>query len=327
VKLAIKTAAIAGGLLAAFLAAGCTAGAPAGGAPGGPGPASVSGCTAYGVYAIEHHITVTWTPTPCRGLSRAELNQAAAAAILRVAGGAPKPVWRRRAARVAPFLNHLITGPAPVAGSVPAGPAWSGSGAPVSASVGGQDLGLDIAALVAWLITAGSGAYVLGAWISHGGSLRPRSGAPGSPPIVIFGHFGLALCGLALWVVYLIVGWAALAWAAVGVLLPVAGLGMATLVIGFPGRAPALAASGGRPPGESIVSPVGAAAAGTRTTSIGTLRSATVRSASVGAVGAASIGRMSARGRLSPLVVVGHGLLAVTTILLVLLAALGTAAG
>jgi hypothetical protein len=55
---------------------------------------------------------------------------------------------------------------------------------------------------------------------------------------VIAGHFGLALGGLVIWAAYLVAGWAALAWTAVGVLLPVAGLGVATVSIGLPGRGP-----------------------------------------------------------------------------------------
>ena len=39
---------------------------------------TVQGCAAYGLHAIEHHITVTWKPVPCRGLSKAEVNQAVA---------------------------------------------------------------------------------------------------------------------------------------------------------------------------------------------------------------------------------------------------------
>jgi hypothetical protein len=276
VKLGIKTAVLAGGLLTALCAVGC--GASAGGA-GSVRPVTVQGCAAYGLYAIEHHITVTRKPAPCRGLSRAEINQAAATAILRVAGGGPKGVWRRRAAQVARFLNYLITGPAPEASSPPVSPPWSGSSAPVSRPLGGRDLAMDTAALVAWLITAGSGAYVLVTWTSHGGSLRPGAGAAGSPPTVIFGHFGLALGGLGTWIAYLVAGWTALAWTAVGMLLPVAGLGMAAVTIGPPGSA-------GR----------------------GTAR------------------QVSAGRRLSPLIVVGHGLLAVATMALVLLAALGPAA-
>jgi hypothetical protein len=260
-------------------------------------PVTVQGCAAYGVYAIEHHITVTRKPAPCRGLSRAELNQAAAAAILRVAGGGPKAVWRRRAAEVARFLNYLITGPAPEASSPPAGPPWSGSSAPASRPLGVQDLAMDTAALVAWLITAGSGAYVLATWISRGGSLRPGAGAAGSPPTVIFGHFGLALGGLGIWIAYLIAGWTALAWTAVGVLLPVAGLGMATVTIGLPGRAGAVA------PRDRILAAVSSRNGGS-----------------------GDGGQVTPRRRLSPLLVAGHGLLAVTTMALVLLAALGPAA-
>jgi manganese efflux pump family protein len=292
VKLGIKTAVLAGGLLTALCAVGC--GASAGGA-GSVRPVTVQGCAAYGVYAIEHHITVTRKPAPCRGLSRAELNQAAATAILRVAGGGPKGAWRRQAAQVARFLNYMITGPAPEASSPPVSPPWSGS-APVSRPLGGRDLAMDTAALVAWLITAGSGSHVLVTWISRGGSMRPGAGATGSPPTVIFGHFGLALGGLVIWVTYLVAGWTALAWTAVGVLLPVAGLGMATVTIGLPSRSPAVATSGAIP-------------------AVGNIRS-----------GGGSTGPVPPRRRLSPLLVVGHGLLAVTTMALVLLAALGPAA-
>lgn len=279
---------MAGGILAAWFAAGCgSAVHDAGSAQ----PGTVAGCAAYGMQAIERHITVTGKPPPCRGLSQAEINQAAATAILRVAGGAPKAVWRRRAARVAPFLRYLITGPAAVS-SPPAGSTWSGSSTRASGPLGARDLAMDAAALVAWIVTAASGSYVLGAWISRGGTLRQRADATGSPPMVVIGHVGLALAGLVIWIAYVTAGWAALAWTAVGVLLPVAGLGMAALAVGLPGRAPAVATGGGA---------VAVAVAG-------------------------SIGRAPARRRLSPLVVVGHGLVAATTIMLVLLAALGTAA-
>jgi hypothetical protein len=97
---------------------------------------------------------------------------------------------------------------------------------------------MSLAALIAWLVAAGSGGYVLGSWIARGGTLRRRAPGTGtgSPPAMLFGHFGLALSGLVIWVAYLVTGWAALAWVAVAVLLPVAGLGMATLVTGLPGR-------------------------------------------------------------------------------------------
>ena len=89
-------------MLLALFAAGC--GAPAGhvtagrmsttaayttsarGVGGGAPQGTVQSCTAYAVYAIRHRITVTRTPAACQGLSRAEINQAAARAIIQAAG-------------------------------------------------------------------------------------------------------------------------------------------------------------------------------------------------------------------------------------------------
>jgi len=224
-----------------------------------------------------------------------------------------KAVWRKRAAEVAPYLRHLFTAPAPVTNSLSAIAAGSESSVPL----GRKDLGMDIAALIAWLVTAGSGGYLLGNWLTHGGTLRSRADGTGSPPAVIIGHFGLALTGLVIWVIYLVVGWAALAWTAVGVLLPVAGLGMSALTIGLPGL-PRLPGRADRPvPAVAGSAPTGAPSMGAATASgAGT---------SVAVGGSRPAG--SAKRRLSPLIAVVHGALAVTTMLLVLLAALGVTAG
>jgi hypothetical protein len=288
VRRGIKIPAVALGLLTAVLVALLTAGC---GAPTGN---TVQGCADYGVQAIEHRVTVTRTPPPCHGLSAAQINQAAGLAIIRVAGGAPKAVWRKRAGRAARYLGGLVTTlPAPPS-SLPAGSAELGAAAG-SGPLGGRDAGMDIAALIAWLVTASSGLYVLANWISHGGTLRTRAAGTGSPPLVIIGHFGLALTGLVIWIVYLVVGWNALAWTAVAVLLPVAGLGMATLVIGLPGL-----------PG------------------LPSRRSTPVLPGRAGAGGVGVLPASQVKRRLSPLVVVAHGALAVTTMALVLLAAIGT---
>jgi len=188
---------------------------------------------------------------------------------------------------------------------------------------------MDTAALIAWLVTAGSGAYVLGNWISHGGSLRRRTAGTGSPPAVIIGHFSLALAGLVIWVVYMVAGWAALAWTAVGVLLPVAGLGMAALAIGLPGL-PSLPGLPGRPVPAATGSAVAGSASASTTSLGGTVTgSAVTGSATTGTTaGAGGPGRAaSGQRRLSPLIIVGHGVVAVTTMLLVLLAALGVGLG
>ena len=315
-KHAITTAAVAGGILLAWFAAGCGGSS---GTAGGTPHATVAGCTAYGVYAIQHRITVTRTPAACQGLSRAEINQAAARAIIQVAGGVRKAIWRKRASEAAPFLARLFSTPPPVTNSLPG----LAAGSVASGPLGAKNLGMDTAALIAWLVTAGSGAYVLGSWLAHGGSLRRRTGGTGAPPAVIFGHFGLALTGLVIWIVYMVVGWAALAWIAVGVLLPVAGLGMAALAIGLPGL-PSLPGLQGRP----VPAVAGSAAAGTPTAGSATSTTGTASTTGTGSTATGGPARAaSAKRRLSPLIVVLHGVLAVTTMLLVLLAALGVGLG
>jgi hypothetical protein len=291
VRHGIKIPAAALGLLTAALvlsAVGC--GAPAG--------STVESCASYGAHAIEHHVTVTRTPPPCHGLTAAQINQAVGIAIVRVAGGAPKAVWRKRAARAGRYLSGLVTTPSVLPTSPPAQVAAAGP-------LGGRDAGMDTGALIAWLVTAGSGLYVLLNWLSHGGTLRARprgtgtgtGTGTGSPPVVIFGHFGLALAGLVIWIGYLVAGWNVLAWTAVAVLLPVAGLGMAVLAIGLPA---------------------------TTATASAIPATATAATAGIGAGGVGVLPATQIKRRLWPLLVVAHGALAVTTMALVLLAAIGT---
>jgi manganese efflux pump family protein len=290
VGLAIKVALAVGGVLTALALSGC--GAHAAGASGGRPQPSVRSCAAFGYHAIEHRITVTREPAPCEGLSKAEVNQAVAMAVLRVSGDVPKALRRKRAAEAARYLYHLVTAQPPPAA---ASPLPAGSSPPR-----GRDLPMSIAAFIAWLVTAGIGSYLLGSWIAHGGSLRRRGSAGlGSPPPVIVGHAGLALTGLAVWTSYLVTGRAALAWIAVGVLLPVAGLGMATLAIGLPQQS-RLAAEGGTAQPFRLNAP-----------------SAEQLTMQPG-------GKSRARVLL---LIAGHGVLAATTVAVVLLAALGTAAG
>jgi hypothetical protein len=266
---------MAGGLLAALLAAGC-------GAQGAGQQGTVQACANYGVRAIEQHIMVTRRPAACQGLSNAQLNQAVGQAIYRVAGGRPKAAWRRAAAQASAWLAHLVSPPQDTAVPQPPGYSIAGSSAPPRP---GSDAALDFAALCAWILAAASGSYVLAGWIAHGGVRRLRAGGAGLSPAVIFGHFGLAAAGLLVWIGYLATDEAGLAWAAVGLLLPVAGLGMAMVTIGLSGERP-----------EAVAVP---------------------------AVGPRLTQAAPARPRMPVLLIVGHGLLAAGTILLVLLAALG----
>lgn len=106
------------------------------------------------------------------------------------------------------------------------------------------------------------------------------------PPALILGHFALAAIGLVLWIVYLITDSTGLAWTAFIVMLPVAVLGFVMLARWIP-----------------------------------TYRAAAVP---VGAGTPAETGATVPAEKHFPVPVVGgHGLLAVVTVVLVLLTALG----
>jgi hypothetical protein len=154
-----------------------------------------------------------------------------------------------------------------------------------------------VAALVAWLVTAGGGLVLLATWAARGGArtsrdtavvgaARSAAGAAGLPvtaptrlrPPLVLAHVGIAVAGLAVWIAYLVTddGW--LAWTAFVLLLPVALLGLTMLA---------------------------------RWVQSGDHR----RDAAVGAARPESAFPLP--------VVVGHGVVAVTTVVLVLLTALG----
>ncbi|GAB3144115.1 hypothetical protein [Microbispora hainanensis] len=104
-------------------------------------------------------------------------------------------------------------------------------------------------------------------------------------PGLIFGHFALAAAGLVVWIVFLVAGAAVLAWVALVLLVPVALLGFAMFARWIPAYRARTAVAGG--PGATSTE--------------------------------------QAPERHFPVAVVaGHGLLAVVTVVLVLLAALGT---
>jgi manganese efflux pump family protein len=135
---------------------------------------------------------------------------------------------------------------------------------------------MDVVALVTWLLTAGGGFVLLGTWIAKGGARQAQTGQSRFPPALIFGHFGLAVVGLLVWIGYLLSDdTAGLAWTAFVILLPVALLGFTMLSRWLAGR----------------------------------------RTAGTGET-------VAAEQRFPVPVVVVHGLLAVTTLVLVLLATL-----
>src|SRR5215472_16251967 len=96
------------------------------------------------------------------------------------------------------------------------------------------------AVLISWLVTVSLGAFMLRTWLSRGGLSRERARPGGLPPQLIFGHAGLALTGLLIWVAYLAAGTRALAWTAVAVLMVTVCLGLCTVTLWapYPARRP-----------------------------------------------------------------------------------------
>jgi hypothetical protein len=111
---------------------------------------------------------------------------------------------------------------------------------------------MDIAALVAWVVTALGGLVLLARWISHGGLRQQQTRRTRFPAALVFGHFLLAAAGLVVWIVYLVAGREALAWASFGVLVAVALLGSALFARWIPAvRVPAADPAGdGTAPAE-----------------------------------------------------------------------------
>ncbi|MGW4339497.1 hypothetical protein ACWEK5_42930 [Rhodococcus koreensis] len=142
---------------------------------------------------------------------------------------------------------------------------------------------MGIAALITWLLTAVGGFYMLTVWVAKGGPRQPSTSR--FPPALIVGHLGLAVVGLVLWIIYLLTDADALAWVAFVVLLPVAALGFTMLARWVPGYRARTAVPATAP-------------------------------------GAGADGE-PAEMHFPVVVVAGHGLFAVATVVLVLLTALG----
>jgi hypothetical protein len=152
---------------------------------------------------------------------------------------------------------------------------------------------MSIAALVAWVITALGGFVMLGQWISRGGLRQQRSGVTRFPAGLMFSHLGLAAGGLVVWIAYLLTNQIRLAWVAFALLIPVALLGFIMLARWIPVYQ-----------GRTVTAGVPQASART---------------------GSGPVETEPAERHLPVPVVIAHGLFAVVTVVLVLLAALGAA--
>jgi hypothetical protein len=223
------------GLVLAWTAAGCSSPSAVTGDP-------ATSCFQFAAQAIQRHVTVAAVPPACQGLSQVEVNVAVSRALRAAAAGVRGKVRQRRViARDSRYVAGLIR-------AVPAsGPPTASSGArggrPVAApsSRPPSREAFSLAALAAWLVTAGLGVSMMARWF-----IRARRQGSGQRPVLNFAHFGGALTGLLVWISYLTTNVTGLAWAACGLLLAVASLGM-TLVFLGPASTPAALRAGDGP--------------------------------------------------------------------------------
>jgi hypothetical protein len=226
------------GVILAWTAAGCSS-------PPAVTGRSATSCYQFAAQAIQRHVTVAAVPAACQGLSQVEVNVTVSRALRAAAAGVRGKVRQRRIiARDSPYVAGLIRAvPAaspPTASVSPSGPP-GGPAVAASPSRSPSREVLGLAALVAWLVTAGLGVSMMARWF-----IRARRQGSGQRPVLNFAHLGLALTGLLLWISYLATGVTGLAWAGCGLLLAAASLGMTLVFLGPASEATALR-SGDRP--------------------------------------------------------------------------------
>lgn len=141
-------------------------------------------------------------------------------------------------------------------------------------------------ALIAWIATAGFGFVMLAIWFSRGGMSQRERGRI-RPPLIL-AHFLLAATGLVIWIIYLAADKDGLAWLAFAILVLVAVLGWTMFFVWAGQRQRGPSAVGGTP----APNPVGAET-------------------------------QPAEQHFPVGIIALHGLLAVTTVVLVFLAAVG----
>jgi len=95
---------------------------------------------------------------------------------------------------------------------------------------------MEWAALIAWIATAGGGFVLLAIWLSRGGMRQGREGGSRIRPPLILGHFLLAATGLVIWIIYVANDSDSLAWVAFVLLAIVAALGWTMFAIWYQRR-------------------------------------------------------------------------------------------
>jgi len=95
-------------------------------------------------------------------------------------------------------------------------------------------MSMAIAAMIAWVLTASIGGYMLRTWVTRGGLRRQRATGAGVPPAVVFGHASAALTGLLIWLGFVGTGPDLLAWIGVTVVAGAIALGVCTVTLWTP---------------------------------------------------------------------------------------------
>lgn len=164
-----------------------------------------------------------------------------------------------------------------------------------------------IAALIAWVLTASIGAYMLRTWVTRGGLRRQRTTGAGVPPAVVFGHASAALTGLLIWLGFVDTGLDLLAWLGVTVVAGAIALGVCTVTLWtpYPVAVPPAAAPAVAPKATPAADP-------------GTVTDEMIASLLADPSPASRRPRL----KLAGLIPVAHGFAALTTFMLAVLAAI-----
>jgi hypothetical protein len=205
-------------------------------------------------------------------------------------------------------------------------------GAPAPGYMTSSARPLAIAAVIAWLLTASIGVYMLRTWIVRGGLRRQRATGVGVPPALVFGHAGVAVTGLLIWIGFVNTEWDPLGWLGVGMVTTAIGLGVCTVTLWTPypvvAPAPAEADPGGGVPPQGDPGgwvPPAKTAGGSEG---GVSPDFTVTDEMIAGLLADPFpARQRPRLRFAPFVPVLHGFAALATFLLAVLAAISALLG
>ncbi|HET7015827.1 MAG TPA: hypothetical protein VFI65_18040 [Streptosporangiaceae bacterium] len=183
---------------------------------------------------------------------------------------------------------------------------------------------MSVFALIAWVITVLAGLFLLAIWLIEYDPDVQRAAATRLPVPVISSHATLAVCGLIVWVTYLITGEDQFAYATLGILIGVVLLGI-TMAI----RWVKVYRTTDAPQKRAAKAPAVPAPAGVGTSATINVFESRHQLDLASANGSSSGLRASSNLLVPPerhfplAVVIGHGLFAVTTVVLVVLSVLG----